>query len=83
MAITIAEKRQQLTDWLIKELGTPDRVKAFSQELRDSGLCDLRNDKQFEIITANGSPMLMTALSWYNFGFLNKFIEIKNKIQEK
>jgi hypothetical protein len=83
MPITISEKRDQFTKFLIKELGSVNSVKDFSQQLRDAGICDLRNDKDFENVTKDGAPMLMSLLTWYNFGFLNKFIEIKQKIKEE
>ncbi len=81
MPISIAEKRKQFTKFLIKELGSADSVKEFSQQLRDTDICDLRDDNDFENVTKGGAPMLMSLLTWYNFGFLNKFIEIKQKIK--
>jgi len=79
--LTIAEKRKQFTEFLIKELQSVENVKSFSQSLRDLDLCDLRDDEQFENITKDGAPMLMTLISYWNFGMLNKLKQIKKEIK--
>jgi hypothetical protein len=78
----MTEKRKQLTEWLVKELGSPEKVKEFSQLLRELQLCDLRSDKHFNAVTDDGAAVLMTFITWYQFGFLHKLKEIKNKIGE-
>ena len=80
MAITIEEKRKQFTQFLIKELNGVDNVKEFSQILRDLNICDLRNDKHFEEATKDGAYLMMTLISYNQFGFLSKLKEIKTKI---
>ena len=81
--LTIDNKRKQFTQFLLKELGTAERVKEFSQILRDLDICDLRDDKQFENATKDGAVHIMSLLTYLNFGFLDKLKEIKTKIQEK
>ena len=81
--LTISDKRKQFTEFLIKELQGVDNVKEFSQMLRDLDICDLRNDEDFEAVTKDGAPNLMTLISWWNFGFLVKQLQIKQNIKGK
>jgi len=81
MSITLNEKRKQFTQFLLKELGKADKVKEFSQLLRELHICDLRDDEDFDHITKDGAPYLLTLLTHYNFGLLGKLVEIKRKIK--
>jgi len=74
--------RKQFTEHLIKELDGPTNVKRFSQLLRDTDICDLREDKDFDRITRDGAPMLLTLITYFNFGMLDKIAEIKRTIKE-
>ena len=74
--------REQFTEHLLKELQTPNNVKRFSQLLRDTDICDLRDDNDFDAITKDGAPMLLTLLTYFNFGMLDKIAEIKRTIKE-
>ena len=80
--MSITSKRDQLTGMLIKELGNASNVKEFSQMLRDLDICDLRDDTEFNNITKDGAPYLLTLITYFNFGFLNKLLEIKQHTKE-
>jgi len=82
MSITINEKRKQFTEWLVKELGSPEKVKEFSQMLRDLDICDLRDDTEFENAVKDGAPMMLTLISYYTFGILHKLKQIKQEIKK-
>jgi len=81
--ITINDKRNQLVDWLKKELGSVHNVKEFSETIRYLELGDLRDDKEFTRITDDGGAVLLTLVSWYSLGLLSKLKEIKQKIKEE
>ena len=78
----ITAKRKQVTEALLKELQSADNVKRFSQLLRDLDICDLRNDTEFNNITKDGAPYLLTLITYFNFGFLDKLLEIKQHTKE-
>jgi hypothetical protein len=73
----ITAKRKVVTEALLKELQSVDNVKRFSQMLRDLDICDLRDDTEFENITKDGAPYLLTLITYYTFGMLDKLLEIK------
>jgi hypothetical protein len=79
----ITAKRKQVTEALLKELQSAENVKRFSQLLRDLGICDLRDDTEFNNITKDGAPHLLTLITYFNFGFLDKLLEIKQHTKEK
>lgn len=78
-----SDKQKKLISFLTKELGSKESVKRFSSELKELGICDLSQSKTQEfIMTQEGAAYLFTLVTHYNFGLLNKLIEIKRNINE-
>jgi hypothetical protein len=66
---------------LLEELGSSSQVKDFSESLRQLDICDLSDDTQFEKAVANEGAYIFTLLTHYQFGFIPKLLEIKQKIK--
>ena len=77
---TTSSHQDKLVKFLIKELGGKEQVKRFSSELKGIGI-DLSMSKTQEfVMTPEGSPLLFTLVSYFNFGILNKLDKIKTTI---
>ena len=74
--------QDKLVRLLKKELGSNEHVKQFSSELKLLGICDLSQSKTQEYVTSQGGAVyLFTLVTHYNFGLLNKLVEIQDKIK--
>ncbi len=73
------KRRKHLTDWLLKELGSADKVREFSSSLRLLNILDLRDDDDLEAVTTNG--LIDTLVVLYQFGTISKLVEIKTKVK--
>jgi hypothetical protein len=81
--VDLKQKRELTAKALLKELGSAELVKDFSNSLRELGICDLKDDESFCKAIADGGEYLSTLLVMYQFGSIPKIIEIKNKIGEQ
>lgn len=74
--------KERLVKFLIKELGGTEQVKRFSTELKTLGICDLSESKTAEyVMSEEGAVYLFTLVTNFQFGLLNKLVEIQNKIK--
>ena len=80
---TTSSHNDKLVKFLIRELDGASNVKKFSSDLKALGICDLSKSQTQEfIMSSDGSPMLFTLVSYYNFGILNKIVQIQKAVIE-
>jgi len=75
-------KRSHLISFLTKELGSIEKVKNFSNTLKELSLCDLTVDKELERVTENGGAVLAVLITWFNLGLLDKLVDTKKLIKD-
>jgi hypothetical protein len=73
--------RTQVIKHLKTELGSPDKVKDFSNLLRSLNICDLRDDLDLKAVATTGAIDNLIAL--YMMGVLNKLSQIKEIINQE
>ena len=79
---TTSSHKDKLLKLLKQQLGSNEHIKQFSNELKLLGICDLSQSKVQEYITSQeGAVYLFTLVTHYNFGLLNKLVEIQDKIK--
>lgn len=78
----MATKADQLVAFLLKELGSSNSVKRFSNNLRELGIADLRNESDVEAIGKDQGAYLFTLVTYHQFGITDKLVDIKSKIKE-
>ena len=78
--MSITSKREHLIKHLISELGR-NNVKAFSESLKYLDICDLTLDSDLDKVTTNG--YIDTLIVLYNFGTINKIVQVKKSIKEQ
>lgn len=60
------------------------QIKRFSSEVKALGICDLsQSNTQQYIMSPEGAVYLSTLLTHFNFGLLNKLVEIQSNIKGK
>ena len=75
--------KERLVKFLIKELGGTEQVKRFSAELKALGICDLSESKTAEyVMTTEGAAYLFSLVTYFNFGLLNKLVEIESAVKK-
>lgn len=80
----MASHQDRLVKFLIKELGGTEQVKAFSSELKELDICDLSmTTTQEYVMSTEGAVYLFTLVTQFQFGLLNKLVEIKTAIKGK
>ena len=78
---TTQSHNDKLVKFLIKELDGASNVKTFSNELKALGICDLsKSNTQQYVMSKEGSVFLFTLVTHYNFGLLNKLVQIQDNI---
>ncbi len=79
---TTSSHNDKLVKFLIKELDGAGNVKRFSSDLKALGICDLsKSNTQQYVMSKEGAVYLFTLVTHYNFGLLNKLVEIQDKIK--
>jgi hypothetical protein len=74
--------KDRLIKFLVQELGSKEAVKRFSSELKELNICDLSDTRTQEyVMTQEGAVYLFTLVSHFNFGLLNKLVEIQHNIK--
>lgn len=75
-------KQQKLANFLLKELGSKESLKRFSDTLRQLGIADLRDINHVEAIAKDEGVYLLTLITYHQFGILEKLKQIKLKIKD-
>jgi len=78
----MSSHQEKLVKFLIKELGGKHKVKEFSEQLKGIGIDLSMSSNQEFVMTPEGSPLLFSLVSYYNFGILSKLTEIKTIIKQ-
>jgi len=81
--MTTQEKRQILVKELLRHLGSKEKVKAFSENLRTLNIVDLRDDEQFEKAAKHEFTFMASLITYQQFGLLDKLVEIRKLIHDQ
>lgn len=75
--------KEEFVAFLIKQLGSKSKVKQFSGELKALGICDLSEEADRQAVLEEQGAYLFTLVTHFQFGLLNKLVEIQSKIKTK